>query len=410
MPETQNKIHTELEQQLERQAKIASFRATIANARRDEANADKAIADANKAVADAEKAAIDNERLKWKGPEVKAPEGKLTANGNFIETEILANSALADVAAGLVADISDSTIFKEKKELTFVVYHSGNISAIELYQATIAQLKSLKDILADAIATAKEAIDVPQTERTATGGAGVMTVGMAAGGIIRTVADIFSLFKTNSAYTNYDLAADENFVVSTFAQAARVSANWKIYYPALYPVKMLDDTDNSNFISLLNEVRSDNKAVVAFYKSIETLKTAIDENLFSETDPTKKEILRKRKAQLSDVSLSLQSTAATFTQFETNLVATSQDTKVSMLIVLLQAERLAKQLLTDDTYVIKLNVKRSGSTLVKESLFSSAKATHSGGCQLSCLIFDRNGCVLYSNNANKYIPMSREIA
>jgi hypothetical protein len=206
------------------------------------------------------------------------------------------------------------------------------------------------------------------------------------------------------------MAADENLVVSAFAMAARKkSYSWNIYYPAIYPVNMLGATSNSAFVSLLNDARTDNKTAGGLCKEIETLIATLDENMAMETDAVNKEALRKRRVPLSNNLASLQSVSTVFTQFETSIMTMAQDTKVSMLIILLQAERRAALLRTDNTYVIKLIAKRSGSTIVKESLFFSAKAAHSGGCQLCCLMFDGGGRIVYSNNGNKYIPMSEEM-
>lgn len=397
MPGTQSTPQSELEKQLAEEAKNAVHRKAIAEARASEANADKA-------AAEAQKIAMDNERQKFKGPDVKAPEGKLTATGNFIETEILANKSLSVLTADLVGEIETHPNFKNKN-LAFVIYHTASFPAIELYLGTIAQLDSLKELLAGIVAVAIDAINESPNDDAA-GGADPLTIGITAAGIIRTVADVFSLFKTNTAYTNYELAADENLVVSAFAEVVgNRNTGWKIYYPAVYPVNMFSGTANSAYTLLFNEVKKESNKATGLQKILETQVVTIDEQLLLETDESKKKLMRKRKERLNNIILSLQSTVTTFTQFEASLMTTAQDTKISMQTVILQAERLTSLLKATDTFVIKLSAKRNGSTMVKESLFFSAKAFHSGGCQLNCLIFGSDGNILYSYNSNKYFPI-----
>ncbi|WP_247237211.1 hypothetical protein [Telluribacter sp. SYSU D00476] len=391
----QNASQTEQQKQLTAEANL---RKLIAEAREAEAKADKQFTDAQKAARDAEREA-------WKGPDVKALEGKLTANGNFIETRILAYKCLTDLINLLVEEMNNNSSFKGE-EITFVIYNAADLPAIELYLATMDQLSELQSIIKDNIKAATTVLEKSSQQNAAGGSVTPLSVGFAAAGILRTAADIFSLLKTNTTFINYDIGTDEELIVSCFADAVKKTKhNWKIFYPAFYPVHAINQgSENSAFTKLFMEVKIHSNNANDLQKRIKDELEQIEQKLQSEIDLPDRRPLEVRMQELNMALSSLQSSLEAFLQLELMLLAIDQNTRVSTRALVMRAERLVTILKESTTYILKLTACLSGSSQVKENLFRSTKVLHSGGTQLSCLIFDQKGNIHFSDNRCAYSP------
>ena len=231
-----------------------------------------------------------------------------------------------------------------------------------------------------------------------------LQVGLAAAGLLRTAADIFSLFKTNESITNYDIAADEGWLVSGFRRKLKKEGKTcDLYYPAAMPVKLLIESskESSNFLTLFTAAKSVNTQAIALLKRIEDELADIELQLPA---AAAKLALEARKQKLGRALPLLQSATGTFSQAELALLAVDPNTRLSTRAVVLRAEKLAGLLQKDNAYVIKLSAKLNGSTQVKEGLFRTTSLLHSGGVQLNCLIFSNEGKLVFSDSRQGYEP------
>ena len=397
MPDTiPSSPKTEIEKALEAEANLAKYRKAIAEANEAEAKAEKEKTDSLNAT-------VDAERNKWQAPEIKALDGKITATGSFIETQILANKCLSELVNKLIDRIFKNEPFKNNPS-NFVLYNAADFPNIEQYESFIDHLNVLKSILEDAIEQGKNS--QTQTEADALGGFAPMAVGLAAGGILRTAADIFSLFKQNTTITNIDIPTEDSLIISVFSSKLREKHNnCKVYYPAGYPVYLIEipPAKPSEFTKLFNLVKNTAIKASLLQQKIERESTEIDKQLMIVTDPAQKSMLENKKTKLSNGLSGLQSATSAFSQLEMTLVAIDSNTKLSLRALILRAEKLVALLKESNTYIIKLSAKLNGSTKIKEGLFRMTKAMHSGGAQLNCLIFSNDGSILFSENLCTYI-------
>lgn len=392
---------TEREKQLAAEAKLATFRKEIAAADEAEAKAEKQLAETKKAARDAERDAL-------KGPDIKALEGKITATGNFIETTILVNKAMVATFEKLVEKLKANATFKSGSP-NFIIYNQADFPAVDLYISMIQQLTAFSKVYEDVAGVAVKAMEDAAVEGDNAGGAAdPLMIGFAAASVIRTAADIFSLFKSNTAYNNYEIANDEAQIVTCFSSVvSQKGFACKIYFPAVFPVHLINTNISepaSDFVTLLTKVKGLNNSTVSLQIKMETELASIEEKLMTEQDVTKKVQLQNRKQELNKVLAPLQRITSTFSQLETLLSTLDPATKMTTYAMIVRAERLAALLKKSNTYVIKFLAKSSGSTRVKESLFRSSEISHTGGTQLSCLIFAEDGSIIFSDNHCEYIP------
>lgn len=391
---------SEIEKKLEEEANLAKYRKIIADANEAEAKAEKQ-------KIDSKNAALESEKNNWKAPEVKVLEGKITTQGNFIETQILANQCLSNLTKKLVNEIFRNEPFKNN-EPNFVFYNTADFPNIELSLSFINHLNTLKTILEEAIERGKNS--QTQIEVNVAGGFTPLAIGFAAAGALRTVADIFSMFKQNSTITNIDIAIEDSLIVSNFSSKLREkNNNCKVYYPGGYPVYLIENPTGkpSEFIELFNIVKDTSLKASLLQQGIEKESEEIEMQLMTITDNTQRSILEYKKIKLSFGLSILQSATSAFSQSEMTLMAIDSNTKLSFRALILRAEKLAALLKEDSTYVIKLSANLNGSTRIKEGLFQMAKAMHSGGALLNCLIFSKDGSVVFSDSLYSYTPYKK---
>lgn len=402
MPDkNQNPPQSELEKQLAAEAKLAGYRKEIAQATQEEAKLEKQFIDNQKAKQEADRDA-------FKAPEVKALEGKITATGNFVETKILANECLSEVIAKLASAIYETDQVFTSDKLVFVFYNAQDFPNIEQYIALQDQLKVLQKLLSEAILIGQKALEKEDNQDAAGGSAASMVIGLAASGVIRTAADIFSLFKTNAAITNFEINSDDSVLVSCFWDKYKAkNPACKFYYPAVYPVNLINspDANSSEFIKLFNAVKNLEITAVGLLNQIQAELTAIEQQLPTLTDPVAISPLKVRNQKLNAAVPELQSVTTAFSQLEMTLVTIDPNTKLSTRAIVLRAEKLVSVLNGPNTYIIKLSAKLNGSTRIKDGLFKiTSSVMHSGGAQVNCLIFSKDGSILFSDNGYCYEP------
>jgi hypothetical protein len=265
------------------------------------------------------------------------------------------------------------------------------------------QLKAFEadlDILiADGVKVLAPAVTPPRED----GGAAPLIVGLAASGLLKTAADIFSLFRTDTTITNNDLAKDENLVSACFAEALLKKHKVKLFCPGTFPVNLFSSCDIApTLITLYTTVKNKNCQGVELQRQIDARVAAIDSQLALETDAAKIAALQAQRQVFSQQSVALAGTSAAFTQLESILLTIGQTTKASLLSVLVHAEKLKELLATANTYTIKIDADLSGSSIVRQNFFTGTSLKHSGGARLSCMIFEGDGAIKFAHNSVAY--------
>jgi len=409
----------ELEKQVviaELQKKIAQAEYEAAKAKKDaaaltEPQSDKEKAQLEKEIAEANKAAILAKREILKGPEIKVLDGKITSEGVFIESRILANKTLTSAFNGFFKDLVKKDLFKKDK-VTFVIYNPSDFPAMELYATMLDQLNAMKEVYETTIQSADIALK-KQLELTASASvrlADPLTLGYAAAGMLRTTADIVSLFRTNTIFNNFDLAVDETALIANFTKEI-VNAekhNWIVFHPSLYPINTIKPANNSNskFITALNELKAFSNMATAKIKEIEKKVVEFKDQIVAENDEIKKGKILEHINMFSPIIAELQNLNSTFTQLEKMLSATDTTTKITAQAMIMRAERTVNKLNEDDVYIIKISAISKGSNRITQNLFRS-RIMHSAGTELSCLIFAPDGHIVYADSRNSYTPYEK---
>lgn len=402
---TQNTELSELEKKLSTESKLATYRKEIAIANQEEAKLQKQILDNLKT----EKETLKND---LKAPEIKALEGKITSNGNFIETRILASECLSGNLKKLIDNIfkcdtfkpqNDNTQDNNPQKINFIIYNNSDFAKIELFNSILDYVETLGSFINKTITQVENSLKPDLTDQA--GGFEPITFGLATAGILRTAADIFSLFKTNSTLTHLEFAPEEEYIISDFVSyLKKKNPNSDVFYPGIYPVFLIDtfSSESSEFIRAFNNTQ--NLAIQASQKLklIENELGLIESEISITPNTLAATNLGDRKIKLKYGFEKLQTSTNSFSQFEMYLLEIDPTTKVSLRSILLNAEKLYKLFKQKNTYIIKLSAKLNGSTKINESLWDWPKAMHSGGAQLNCLIFSVGGSILFSDNLKSY--------
>jgi hypothetical protein len=400
----------------EEEAAIAEARKRKAEAERDEAKAKKDAAALNDPVSDKdrvllekEKAVAEKERILanreiYKGPEVTIKDGKITSAGDFIETRVLARKTLRQAFEKIVTQMKVKDKFKKA---TFVIYNQSDFPAMELYASMMDQLDLLKLQIEKANQNGINAIDKPNDYKTDDFTMGdPLLAGYAASGILRTAADIVSLFKTSTDYKTTDIAFDATTIAGALKNAG--DDDWSIFDPATYPVNTIKRSGaTSDFLQKLNEIEQAAIAAASTYTKLESKIKGINdvitaEKLKNPKDEAKIKRLEKHVVLLTPVLNNIKTLQNSFDQLQTTLSTVDATTKLSPQAVLLKSERLMSKLNQDKVYVIKMTASSKGTNKVTENIWRSSTIEFSGGTELNVLIYASNGEIIYSDFVTEY--------
>jgi hypothetical protein len=280
--------------------------AALEEARREAALAEELK---KKAVSDKERAAAEAEQLKaiaqpfGTPANVSIPTGSVTTDAaGWVESQMLAQEAARQISARLTSDlcvrpIMASAIISPPKAHpdannanpdpinTLVIYNNNDLMGVELYNSVLGQLEKLKDELKEKNGLATT--NLAQTDPRAPAALGVGPLALAAApaiasGIIKSVAEVINLFRTDTTFTNKAVTISEDMVVSyivndlTSNGAATVGkANGrcpqaiKVYYPALFPPMLLASTSTSTLVVLINDVEQMKSQAVVNVESLD---------------------------------------------------------------------------------------------------------------------------------------------
>ena len=256
-----------------------------------------------KAVSDQERAEAEAARLKaltqpFGAPaNVSVPTGSVTTDAaGWVESQMLAQEAARQITFALTTSLckdkiipgdpskSDEANGDEAKGdgakgdtpkadpikiKTLVVYSPNDLAGVELYGSIKGQLTRLKSDLAKKKDDAVKLLSA--TDPTVAPGTGTTdfdpTLTFAAPGIatgvIKSVAELLNLFRTDTSFTNQAITLSESTIVSQIVRNLNMRTDdpndgcdgtVKVYFPALYPPRLLDTSENSDIINLLDEV------------------------------------------------------------------------------------------------------------------------------------------------------------
>jgi hypothetical protein len=237
-----------------------------------------------KAVSDQGRAEAEAARLKAQvqplgaPANVTVPTGSVTTDAaGWVESQMLAQEAARQIALRLTQSLCSQPITPgdslaaAQKVKTIVIHSPGDLAGVELYGTILGQLDKLNDDLKKKNMEAAGALS--KTDPTRATPAGVLgfdpTIAFAAPGIatgvIKSVAELVNLFRTDTSFTNQAITLNTDTVVAHIvrnfnAGAAKGSNNCvgpvRVYHPALYSPRLLDSSKGSPLLKLLNDVET----------------------------------------------------------------------------------------------------------------------------------------------------------
>lgn len=448
----------------------------------EKANKEKTLAEAKKASEDAKKAASDAEaaaiaaklaaaRAKLglpatdSGPSATAPSGNTTAGEattQFIETQILADTGGRMASLALVEHLCggkpEVPALKATPMKTLIVNNTNDKAAVSQYRTTVAQLQLLHEHY---LKLMKQSAD-ERDDTKATAALAPLLI-PAATQIVKNVADLINLFRTETQISSQNVTVDSRFIVSNLAnellgltnsQQCQVKA---IYHPAIYPLtvpkgaksalfdaykQLLDDviagdrevSENAKKVAALNKEKADDEGIITkLQEQIADAKKKAEEKKKPAKGPKKSKkkpepeaspFIAQAEKQIGqartfiDTKLvpriqRLQQAADTLTAFKTSLTklfeiltAVDDATKQPIFNNLVSAERMSDLLADPGTYVLTLNIKALGTNRTRKNLFFNAKVDHSGGASVDANLFNSEDQLVFGKVENFYIEFT----
>lgn len=448
-----------------------------------------------KAVSDKERIEAENDKLKAQVQPLGAPTNVTIPTGSvstdssgWVESQMLAQEAARQIAADLSARLcglaptmiasADRSSAPPRNALrTLVIYNQADITAVELYVAVMGQLGILHEELETMNGLAQQARiatdpktgdgkfvpdDADNKMRTLAALPAVLAAPGVATGIIKSVAELINLFRTDTTFANRQvtISVDQvvSYVVNDLSEFPRCRTV-KTYYPAVYPPKLLESATNSNLIILIRDVdRSKTTGsihieaidarikeltkFIGFYedrekktkdrnakqapfdkdcknkstaackklkKEIEELDTAIKKlnddlvagvgDKFAERVPNFKRWIE----ELGEVKTKMAALGTATGLILTKLNTPDEASKLTALAQLVRAERLHGIMNNESTYTLRVDAKANGTTKIKKNLFVDAKVRHSAGADLVYQLFDNSGFIKQAGVMQCYI-------
>lgn len=232
-------------------------------------------AKAEQGETEAERAKLKAELGPLKDPSVSVPTGGVTTDqAGFVEVQMLAQEAARDITASLSGVLCKG---RPVKVNTLVVYNGTDITALALYASMLEQLKKFAEefetkegetevVLKTTVPTA-----TPTPTSVAPTGASADPLSLAiaapavATGLVKSVAELVNLFRTDTEFKNKNVVIPEDMVISYLVQTINegftspdgtttVTCADKpaVYYPNLFPPKLLTTSAGSNLLTQLN--------------------------------------------------------------------------------------------------------------------------------------------------------------
>ena len=286
----------------------------------EEAKREALIADElkKKAVSDKERAAAEIERLKALAlpfgtpSNVQIPTGSVqTDAAGWVESQMLAHEAARQITRSLTVKLCSGNFMpgsvippvhqtataappSAPAGTTFtgqqtpppqpkpadtvnklVIYNNNDLAGVELYNTVMGQLTQLKKEFESENAKAEQLLsenDPRAKIAKALPPAALPLIAAAPGiatGLIKSVAELLNLFRTETKFENKSVQISEDMVVSYLVNVlankgdgvttptwvdGRCAQALQVYYPALFQVSLVESSENSPLVLLLNDV------------------------------------------------------------------------------------------------------------------------------------------------------------
>lgn len=455
-----------------------------------------ALAEEEKKREVAEKEAAEARRDKLKAEteplgditKVSVPTGSVTTDeGGFVEVEMLSQEAARQISNQVMNSLCTQEFrlaikdkeghdvshheweptYKKANIQTLIIYDSNEVAALELYSSVSKQLENfIKEFDAkhDEKETLLEQTDpaVPPNDNADFAAAALIAAPGVATGLIKSVAELINLFRTDTEFKNKKVNIPEDMVVSYLISKINSSCSGKpvVYYPHFYPPNLESDESDSVMLGLLETLgerkgtaaedikeitkrignintlvaklkvvkdtpgeiakKEEAKKKCKDKKCIEDLETAIgalkdaisdaNEKIDELTSNDRKYFESIVAAKMHEEWLSKLNRLKSLTQFlidsadqvTTKLNTPDDATKLTAMAQLLRAERLREILRNPLAFTLRIAVTANGTTKIKKNMFVDAKVRHTAGANLVYQLFDHDGRVVMGDATQFY--------
>lgn len=406
-------------------------------------------------------------------PDLKAPTGGVTVTsdpaGGFVEVEILGQQATRKVAKLLTNDLAqlfddlnknpNGSYKNPQVDGALIIYNLADITALSVYSAVFQELEGFnlefvqnRANAGDKIAAAKNALNPPAatTEQPPNAAETAMDMGLTAvlaapaiaTGIVKSIAELVSLFRTDTEIKNKTLTVAEDFIVSCLAKNLPYIT---VYYPSLYPPMLPDDGEKTKFVVILRAVRANAHAARGEMKQVDSViervvaaqnetqtalaskKSEITANevaLNAETDAAKRAALEtelqklrgeqsalesrrslsQTLADLNEAKDKLNFLVTTAAEVLGGLDAPDATTKTTPLVKLLGIARLHELINKPGTYTLRFTTTANGATTIRKKFYWwNTEVLHTAGANLVYQLFDKQGRIAQANTFQAYL-------
>jgi cell fate (sporulation/competence/biofilm development) regulator YlbF (YheA/YmcA/DUF963 family) len=447
-------------ERLKREAALAEARKVIAQAEKDEAEARLEAAKARLGIGAATPAATP-------------ASGNITGDvTNFIETQLLAETGarmagmslfqqmclINDKGQALSPSPAPVPALQDEPMKILIINSATDKAAIGKYRTILGQLQFLHDHYGELIKQSAEERKEAEKEFAA---ASLPLLVPAATSMVKNVAELVNLFRTETEFKNQTVAINTRLIVTHLANhlltkkssQCRVEA---IYQPGVYPLSISADAKNGNLLlaykqlldDMINgdkEVNANNEKVTELRKDIATIDERIAELRKQIADykkqqedaekakTTKSKKKKKKKggdepppeetfdvqaaeqeidelngkiARLQRAATSLQEFKASIADLIKLLTAVDDTTKQPVLNDLVGAGRLSDILSKDGAYALDLVVRASGTNRTRHNMFFNDKIDHSAGVSLDANLYDKDDRLVFGRLEDFYIEFT----
>jgi hypothetical protein len=234
----------------------------------DEEKRRAALAEEKKKTEVAEKDAAEARRARLKAEteplgdptKVAVPTGGVTTDDRgFVEVEMLSKEASRDITRRLTEGLCGSDAFS--KGDTLVIYNSNEMAGVALYRSMVKQLRKFNSDFSKAESEFVR-VDSATNPKSQSAdamdfvGLGAIAIPGVATGIVKSVAELINLFRSDTEFKNKDVAIPEDMVVSYLVSNLREQKKCKpsVYYPSLYTPELFRDDAESALLGVLGDL------------------------------------------------------------------------------------------------------------------------------------------------------------
>lgn len=257
-----------------------------------------------KAQADKERIEAENAKLKAEvqpmGPaNVSVPTGTVTTDSaGWVESQMLAQAAAKQISGRLKKSLCDPQLLAHHTSTpssainTIVIYNNSDLAGVELYNTVTGQIEKLTEAFADenkrttdllkatvpTTPTPDPSADVSLTDKSLDQ-ADLATLPFAAPGIatgvIKSVAELINLFRTDTSFANKSVQISDDMVVSYLVNflrsesSSRCSSNTQVFFPAMFPPRLMASSADSPLIAQLTKVERIKNEALSYVEQID---------------------------------------------------------------------------------------------------------------------------------------------